>query len=524
MKKTLILMICAILLVGIAAGCASNEPKNNANTNEGAAAENNQSGSEPAGNDAEPVIDDGSEKLSISMMIPLWGATGPGNDHPIVQKMNEELNIELNVEWVPGASYSDKISVLAASNSLPDIYRLSSADFQNLRDKNVFADVKPYLAQYPNLTNHLPDQAWEELNPVDQYVGIPYYSIPHLFSLAIREDWLENVNMAMPQTIDEFYEVAKAFVNGDPDRNGKADTTGFSILVTNGKFGNNAFLQGAFGLGNEWALKDGQLIPMQVQTEELKDFIGFLRKAYSEGVLDQDFMLLNAPDAKQKFLSGKVGVAQVNPNEIYSLDLPKIQENFPEAKLAQMLPPEGPTGLRTTHTEPMSPNKVVINNKVDEKKLHRILKLLDYMLTDDGYSMIKDGIEGIHYQENNGKYEELDTSDLPFQFSVSFFRRADSAIQLRKYHDETYKSNVQTWLDNNDKYPWPNPAYGLDIETEAYKTINFATLNNKWMSTIVRAIIGDLPLESIDDAAAEWQKSGGDQLIEEVNALYQARQ
>lgn len=43
---------------------------------------------------------------------------------------------------------------------------------------------------------------------------------PH-HRLLIREDWLQKLNLQVPTTTEELYNVANAFVNQDPDGNGK---------------------------------------------------------------------------------------------------------------------------------------------------------------------------------------------------------------------------------------------------------------------------------------------------------------
>lgn len=527
MKKKLLLLAAALTAVSLTA-CSSN---GNNGARPGASSSSAPSAtasasSAPGSASPDASIDDGKETMDITLMVPQYAEIGPSSDSELVKKLDEKLNIKLDIQWIPGASYNDKVSVLAASNSLPDVYRVATQDYMQWRDKGVFMDVKPSLASYPNLTQYLPEEAWQELNDKDHYYGLPYYAIPHLFSIAIREDWLDKLNLPMPTTVDEFYNVAKAFVTEDPDGDGKADTTGFSIIVdSDGKFENAEFLEGAFGLGNEWALKDGKLIAMQAQTEELKAFIGFLRKAYSEGVLDKNFLVMKPADARNKLWNGQVGIQRVNPNEALRLDEPNVQKNFPNAKLAQLLPPAGPTGIRATQTDGMGQNKVVINAKIDPKKQQRILKLLDYMLSDEGYDLIKEGVEGVDYKKkDDGTFEKLETKDAGNLFSINFFRRADKAIQLHKYNDQNYVQSVEQWLDNNDKYDWPNYGLGLAVETDAYKKVNFATLNTKWMSTMVNIITGQAPIDDIDKAVNDWLKNGGQQLTDEVNQIYQERQ
>ncbi|MGO4495027.1 extracellular solute-binding protein [Paenibacillus sp. 2RAB27] len=512
MKKTVVVSLTLMLSVSSLAACSTDK----GTTNSAASAT-------PVATSAN--LDDGKELMNISLMLPQYAEIGPSSDSPLVKKLNEKLNIKLDIQWIPGASYNDKISVLAASNSLPDVYRIATEDYMKWRDKGVFLDVKPFLSGYPNLTKQLPESAWAELNNKNSYFGIPYYSIPHLFSMSIRKDWLDKLNLKMPETIDQFYEVAKAFATKDPDGNGKADTTGFSVLVnSNGTFGNAAPLMGAFGLANEWALKDGNLVAMQAQTDELKGFIGFLRKAYAEGVLDKNFLVMKSADARNKLWNGQSGIHLVNPNEVIRLDIPNIKKNAPQAELVQLMPPAGPTGIRATQTDGMGQVKVVINKNTDPKKQQRILKLLDYMLSDEGYDLLKEGVEGIDYKKNaDGTFTKLETKETGSLFSINFFRRADKAIQLHKYNDQTYVKQVEQWLNNNDKYDWPNVGLGLAAETEAYKKINLTTMNTKWMSSMSRVIAGDAPLEEIDKAVSEWLKSGGEQLTSEINEIYKQR-
>lgn len=46
--------------------------------------------------------------------------------------------------------------------------------------------------------------------------------------MIIRQDWLDNLGLEAPTTIDEFEEVIRAFTEDDPDGNGEKDTYGFT--------------------------------------------------------------------------------------------------------------------------------------------------------------------------------------------------------------------------------------------------------------------------------------------------------
>ena len=45
----------------------------------------------------------------------------------------------------------------------------------------------------------------------------------------IRTDWLKNLGMEMPTTIDELHDILYAFTYNDPDQNGANDTIEVSM-------------------------------------------------------------------------------------------------------------------------------------------------------------------------------------------------------------------------------------------------------------------------------------------------------
>lgn len=460
------------------------------------------------------------QKVDINMMTASYAGGGWPEDNPVIKEINKKLNINFKVQWVPSDTYSQKLNVMAASNEFPDLFFIPEAEFNKWRDKGIFLDVKPELSKYVNLSKYIPADGMAKMNPKDKYYGFPYYVIDTRDTLTIRKDWLDKLGLKAPTTTDEFYEVAKAFATKDPDGNGQADTPGFSFAIVNNKFSQIEPLMGAFGLGNEWSEVSGQLVPMQVQTNELKEFGSYMKKAYAEGIMDKDFPANKLKDSVGKLEAGKTGIAMAVTTEFFTGTLPNLKKLTPSAELIQLIPPKGPTGKQATQTLPMT-NKIVINAKIDAAKKQRILELLDFMLSDDGYSLIKNGIEGVHYTKgSDGKYQKLEAfdKDRPQLLSTWFFRRFDPEIQIRKWDDQEYAQKIRTIFEANEKYRWKNPAEGLASETLSKKGV---ALQQKWMETMTKVIVGQLPLTAINDAAAAWKRDGGDDIIKEMNAQYQ---
>ncbi|MGO4500778.1 ABC transporter substrate-binding protein [Paenibacillus sp. 2RAB27] len=462
---------------------------------------------------------DTSKKLTISLLAPSFAGGGWPSDNAIIQKLDEKLNIELQIQWVPADTVAQKLNVMAASNSFPDAYWVQQNEFIKWRDKNIFMDIKPVLSQYPNLSKQITAEALQLNNPKDKYYGLPYYIQDTRDSLAIRQDWLDKLGLKMPTTVDEFAEVATAFATKDPDGNGQQDTSGFSFGFLNNKFTGAGPIMAAFGLGNEWIKSGDQLVNFKTQNKEMKQFVTYLNKMYQSGALDKDFATNKVADHKDKFVANKVGIAEFVPGELLTTSFQTLKKAQPNAAIAQVIPPKGPDGKQGTTTNSMTTAKVVINNAIDKDKQQRILKMLDYMVSDEGYDLIKNGIENVHYKSDNGKIVKLDAYDKerPQLLSIWFFRRFDPLIQMHKWEDPNLVKQLEAWNANNAKYPWQNQ--GAEVLTESQSKLG-PNIDQKWIAAITKIIMGQAPVDSVDQAAADWLKNGGEQITKDVNEEY----
>jgi ABC-type glycerol-3-phosphate transport system substrate-binding protein len=323
--------------------------------------------------------------------------------------------------------------------------------------------------------------------------------------------------MKMPDTTEEFLAVAKAFTMNDPDGNGRADTVGFSAPADIN--GSMFFFAGAFGVPNGWKADGGKLIPWQTHNNEVKAFLSYMNRMYAENGLDKDFVLISNQSAQDKFVSGKIGIHDNNPMNLSSTIRPPMEQNDPRARITAMLPPKGPTGLRAKKTGAIG-SKMVINSSIPAAKQTRLLELYDYMLSDEGYDIIKNGIEGVHYQKNaNGTFAKLPKfdEDRPFLFSVWLLRRYDPIIQIRKWDSRELAEEVSTAINNAGKFAVRNPAHGLISQTSLRVGAN---IGEKLQETIVRIIVGELNVDAYDRAVTDWLGGGGQTIINEINAEY----
>ncbi|NLK49033.1 MAG: extracellular solute-binding protein, partial [Candidatus Cloacimonetes bacterium] len=106
------------------------------------------------------------------------------------------------------------------------------------------------------------------------------------YGINIRYDWLEKVNLEIPQTTEELYEVLMAFQRYDVNESGVRD----EVASVNWLSFENGFAQ-AFGLGHELICFDpvsGEMTSPFYQ-ENIKEYFAYMNKLDRAGLLDVTF-------------------------------------------------------------------------------------------------------------------------------------------------------------------------------------------------------------------------------------------
>ncbi|HCO70898.1 MAG TPA: ABC transporter substrate-binding protein, partial [Enterococcus sp.] len=206
-------------------------------------------------------------KSSISWMAMLHTASPPSGD--VTQKLEEYTGVEIDFTWVPDASKTERLNAALASNSLADIVSLTEINNTTVRSSlasGMFWDVEPYLEEFPNLAEISEDRL--ESSRIDgQIYGVPFLKPIARYGVLVRKDWLDNLGLDVPSTLEELAAVAQAFTEDDPDGNGADDTVGFVERDESFNVGFRS-LSGYFGADNWFTITDDdEVMPSFMQPE-----------------------------------------------------------------------------------------------------------------------------------------------------------------------------------------------------------------------------------------------------------------
>ena len=125
----------------------------------------------------------------------------------------------------------------------------------------------------------------------------------------IRQDWLDNLGLAMPTDLASFEEVLRAFTFDDPDGNGVDDTYGMN---GNGRYYFN-YVFAAYGImkNSYYQLDDGSVVYSNA-TEDFKEVMKLLQGWYKEGLIDPETITDDRTKQREKWGAGLFGILPDN--------------------------------------------------------------------------------------------------------------------------------------------------------------------------------------------------------------------
>lgn len=244
------------------------------------------------------------------------------NSNIWANKYLEELNIDLQYQWFAMQSEDDSVqkkNIAIASGDLPDIMEVDKEQLALLAKSDLInKDIGSIYEQYGS--EHLKEWMNQEGSAAldsatydGQLIAIPSRdsSIDTSPFLWLRKDWLDNLGLEVPTTMDELFDVMTAFKEDDPDGNGADDTIG---IIMNNTFLDNASgdmvgLFNGFGAYPKAWVKDGSgnLAYGSIQPE-MKDALAFLSKMYDAGLIEEDFAVKDSFKVAELPAAGTAGM------------------------------------------------------------------------------------------------------------------------------------------------------------------------------------------------------------------------
>lgn len=461
----------------------------------------------------------GSSKKEISLMLPLHTPAPPTGD--IGERIEDYTGLKMKIDWYPDASRDERIQSGLASGTLSDVVFMGGATVRQALSSGMFWDVEDYLKDFPNLSQ-IPDDRIESAKIEGHLYGIPSVSDVARYGVVVRKDWLDNLNLEVPHTIDDLTEVARAFTEDDPDGNGKDDTVGFVDRVESFEY---CFptLAGYFGAGSKFYKQDDDTIIPSFMQDEFKEAMKWYRGIYENGWMNSDFVVMPKQQQEEYISQGNAGIMVTGlsgPRNFMRNAEGTDEEGMQWALINDMTYKDVPRRIISDTNNGFGGWYAIPKDYVKtEDELKVVLGFLDDMAGEEMSFLLSQGVEGVHYKVNDKGEIEPINADKKAQ-EVSPYNPLN--INSIRYKGKTKSSDPLTEEINektteNEKYAVLDPTLPLDSDTYDKE---WGVLIEPIKDAYFKYILGDEEMGDFDKAIDKFLSQGGQDVIDEFTESY----
>lgn len=472
----------------------------------------------------------------------------------VFPKIDKDLNIKLHNFSVDNKP--ENLDIKIAAGDIPDVMRLTFAQFAKYATQGLLAEVPVDLIQKYNPT---------EIISLKTAVG----DKPFTYSSQNGKNYgfvNLNINMQFETPIIWRDDLAKsAGITKTPTTLSELETALYAIVRQGQKTGKKIYgisdrgmlpIFGAFGgipwAGNRmsdtagmWELQGGKLAYSAVQPY-MKDALALLTKWYKDGIIDPEFVLGENSKGywgeSQPFENGQIAMtntgvwyhtarpvmakgANMEPTD-WSAEEPAFLKANPNGHYDYIKPPVGASGKSgTLHSTVMDGYVMAFSKKsvdADPGKLGKILQLSEYLNKDyAAYCLMWFGKEGISYKidttlnmpvaiDTDKKYSDINVlypligANILFGYNYDAYLKGGGNDLLWAKKTFSYTTNYT----NQKLFATPSESkYWGDLwklQQEAYVSI----------------ITGDKPVSYFDDFVKQWNAQGGSTIVKEANDMW----
>jgi putative aldouronate transport system substrate-binding protein len=456
------------------------------------------------------------QPLKLTMLQTAEGEP-PQPDNDVEKAIEKYTNTQLDIQW--STAIKDKLPILIASGDLPNVVAVGSSLLKlpymvNALRSDLFWDLTPYIKDYPNLSKINP-QIYENLSFDGKIYGLPQVRPLSRRATSFRQDWLDNLGLKEPKTVDDLYKVLRAFTYDDPDKNGKNDTYG---LLEFKDFGILTRVANWLGAPNQWEVKDGKFIAAPT-TNEYFAALQFIKRLYDEKIMNQDFAVMEKTAWNAAFQAGKGGMVENITNSAFKQE-EELKKVNPNAKLNMFSKLSGPKGDKTPGEGGFNDIIMISKSSVKtEAELKRILSFYEKLGEEPMATLLEWGIEGKHYKLENNKPVYTNVSLYNAEV-LPYAQKVNSADRMKNAKPGDYPplKQLEFKLNNeNEKYAVSNPALPFISATYSEKG---QELEKIIKDATIKFTMGQLDEAGWKKAVENWRSSGGDKVAEEFAVEY----
>lgn len=199
-------------------------------------------------------------------------------------------DVKVNMQYATFDTINQQLSINVASGDLPDITFLNNPDFAAYVEMGAFADLTDYADQWEDLSQFYP--AVLEAGTVDgRLYGFPFDT--NCLALFYNKDMLEAKGVAVPTTMQELVEAAKALT--DPD----ANTYGLIVAGMDSEETTFQFMPTLYSFGGRFDQVNGQ-----AGIDALQMYVDLI----DAGAMSREIIAMGQGDIRDRWIAGQAAM------------------------------------------------------------------------------------------------------------------------------------------------------------------------------------------------------------------------
>lgn len=379
-------MMLSLVACGNGKGSESSKPGSEATISTGT--------DSTAGTTAMP---DNSQPITYRLMAKVSSSQGDWSEYWLFKdKLKDEFNITIEVNQITGDGWNEKKNLAFATKDLPDFFLGNGEESLTEEEIATYGSQGLLFAVEKLVSKETTPVIYEKFETYPELKKSLYSPDGHIYCItgaAFRErelsecrawtntTWAEETT-GIPTTINEYYEFLKAIKASDPKR-----------IPLSGRYGDemNNYNDGlmpiltAFGfLKKELQVNDGKVIFVPADSG-YKEFITFMNKLYTEGLLDNEYFTQTEDQFKAKIAQGIVGCFT---DFAQWLNMPDTAVWSNWNTIDPMTSELNPKKVWPRSDVAKAGGMTIINGTVQPE---RLLQLVDWSFTDEGARATVDG-------------------------------------------------------------------------------------------------------------------------------------
>lgn len=445
-----------------------------------------------------------SEEITVTAAGPMPSGCEDWSQLAVIDEYANRLGIRLDCDFYE-TDWETQLTLKVAGDELPDMLigcSMNVSDVNEWGGEGYFLDLSQYMDLMPNLKAYF-DQ-YPELEAYcttsDGHIyGLPKLKVDMTDRLTrsfINKQWLDNLGLSMPTSIDEYYDVLVAFKEQDANGNGDPDDE-IPLLFTSDSGGYTALEKtlldayGIFTTDPNYVLQADESGKVELANinDTYKEYLKFMHRLYAEGLMEQEAFTITGDEIttkQQGDVYGSFGCGSA-PFVMANKDISYDANWMALSGMSSELHPKREASIAS----PVQ-NSILVAVNGNTEYPEALARFIDYFYTEEGmlsatkgydgvtFDMVQDDLLGTEVPEM--RIPDGYTSGEEFRYKGAILNEALNLVEKNIDRQAMFESDREV-LENPEfveKYGWAArviDAFKSDDVTgvEAYPVVSYTS-------------------------------------------------